>query len=80
MNWASYKAGFGNVTGEHWLGNSNIYTLSNNINKTYELRVDLTSETESQFVVYGNFSISDESDQYRITLGTYEESGAGKAI
>ena len=49
--------------------------------KTYELRVDLTSETESRFAAYGMFNISDESDKYRLTLGAYKASSdAGKAI
>ena len=79
LDWASYKAGFGNVTGEHWLGNDNIYTLSNNIDKTYELRVDLNDGTESRFAVYGSFSMANESNKYTLSLGTYDgASDAGK--
>ena len=81
LDWASYKAGFGNVTGEHWLGNDNIYTLSNNYDKTYQLRVDLNDGTESRFALYGSFNIADESDNYKLTLGPYDAiSNAGKFI
>ena len=79
LDWTSYKEGFGNITGEHWLGNDNIYTLSNNEGRTYELRVDLNDGTESKFALYENFLISDESDKYRLTLGAYvDSSDAGK--
>ena len=79
LDWASYKAGFGNVTGEHWLGNDNIHTLSNNYDKTYQLRVDLNDGTETRFAVYTKFSIADESDNYRLSLGSYGgRSDAGK--
>ncbi len=81
LDWSNYTAGFGNVTGEHWLGNDNIYTLSNNNDKTYELRVDLNNGTESRFAVYGWFSITDENDNYRLSLGPYDgTSDAGKLI
>ncbi len=79
LDWASYKAGCGNGTGEFWLGNDNIYTLSNNKGKTYELRVDLNDGIESRFALYGNFTIADESDKYRLMGGGYDSSSdAGK--
>ena len=30
-NWAQYRHGFGNVAGEHWLGNDNLFLLSNQV-------------------------------------------------
>ena len=79
LNWNSYKDGFGPITGEYWLGNDNIYILSNNMGKTYELRVDLNDGIESRFALYGNFKIADESDKYRLTFEEYNpSSNAGK--
>ena len=79
LNWADYKIGFGNVPGEFWLGNDNIYTLSNSVDKTYELRVDLNDGIESRFALYGRFKINDATDKYRLTVGLYDQSSdAGK--
>ena len=72
LDWESYKAGFGTATGEHWLGNDNIYMLSNNYDNTYELRVDLNDGAESRFAVYRKFTITDENDNYRLSLGLYD--------
>ena len=69
--WAEYKAGFGEVDGEHWLGNDNIHTLSNNMGKTYELRIDMNDGLASRYATYDMFTISDETDKYRLTLGSY---------
>lgn len=38
-DWADYKNGFGDPAKEFWLGNENIYMLTNN--EDYALRVEL---------------------------------------
>lgn len=38
-DWADYKNGFGDPSKEFWLGNENIYMLTNN--EDYALRVEL---------------------------------------
>jgi len=37
--WADFKAGFGDVTGDYWLGNDQIHELTKD--GGYKLRVDL---------------------------------------
>ncbi|XP_071963311.1 ficolin-2-like [Antedon mediterranea] len=69
-NWAAYKAGFGNVNGEHWLGNDNIHRLTSDGH--FELRVDMsTFEGGSAYAHYDNFRIGDERSNYILTFGTY---------
>ncbi|XP_038058744.1 ficolin-3-like [Patiria miniata] len=41
-NWAEYQSGFGDLSGEFWLGNDNLVTLTSDDSRgTWELRVDL---------------------------------------
>ncbi|XP_072017764.1 uncharacterized protein [Amphiura filiformis] len=66
--WADYKAGFGDLAVEHWLGNDNIYALVNN-GKIYQLRLDLIDGSDWAYDLYASFVISDEAGDYTLTLG-----------
>ncbi|XP_078616745.1 uncharacterized protein LOC144885018 isoform X2 [Branchiostoma floridae x Branchiostoma japonicum] len=68
--WEEYKLGFGNPSGEYWLGNENIHLLTNQ--KEYSLRIDLQDwEGNQTFAEYSTFRVSDESDQYRLHISGY---------
>ncbi|XP_071837412.1 uncharacterized protein [Apostichopus japonicus] len=68
--WAEYKNGFENPSRDHWLGNDYIHAITNQ--KTYSLRIDLTDSRGSSFyALYSSFSISDEADKYRLSIGSY---------
>ncbi|XP_067935593.1 fibrinogen C domain-containing protein 1-B-like isoform X2 [Watersipora subatra] len=70
-NWQNYKLGFGDVNGEHWLGNENLVELLN-AHDTNELRVDLeTVDNERAHAAYGVFSVSEESSHYTLTVSEY---------
>ncbi|XP_078603558.1 microfibril-associated glycoprotein 4-like [Branchiostoma floridae x Branchiostoma japonicum] len=70
LDWQAYKTGFGDLRGEFWLGNENLYHLA--AQGGYELRVDLEDfEGNSAFAKYDNFRVEDEGHKYRLTLGTY---------
>ncbi|XP_072016916.1 microfibril-associated glycoprotein 4-like [Amphiura filiformis] len=77
--WVDYKAGFGNLAVEYWLGNDNIYALVNN-GKTYELRLDLNDGFEWRYELYASFGISDEASDYTLTIGAYIDGGAGDSL
>nr|KAG5703448.1 hypothetical protein BaRGS_022497 [Batillaria attramentaria] len=69
-NWDEYRDGFGNVAGEHWLGNDNIFLLSNQDH--YQLRVDLWDFTGNRVhAVYSTFRVAGERDKYQLTLTGY---------
>ncbi|KAI0211981.1 Angiopoietin-related protein 7 [Lamellibrachia satsuma] len=69
-DWNTYKRGFGDVSGEFWLGNDYIHDLTSN--RRYELRVDMDDfENESRYAVFSTFAVSSEADKYTMTLGTY---------
>ena len=76
-DWADYKAGFGNLSGEFWLGLDKIHRLSKSGQNV--LRVDLTNFSGGErYAKYGTFSVADESDKYRLNVGNY--SGKFKPI
>ena len=62
-NWTDYKNGFGNLSGEFWLGLDKIHRLSATGHNV--LRVDLeTFENEAAYAVYKSFSVGNESEAY----------------
>ncbi|XP_013400765.1 microfibril-associated glycoprotein 4-like [Lingula anatina] len=68
--WEDYKHGFGNLNGEHWLGNDLINLLTNQ--GRYELRVDMEDATGVKaYARYDNFAISSERTNYQLTIGGY---------
>ncbi|XP_019639631.1 PREDICTED: uncharacterized protein LOC109481493 [Branchiostoma belcheri] len=68
--WTEYEQGFGNSSGEYWLGLGNIHSLT--IQKQNELYVYLEDwETNSRFARYSTFSVGDASSKYTATIGGY---------
>ena len=75
--WNDYKAGFGNLNGEYWLGLDKLNKLTANNHKRYKLRVDLEDTTgKTFFAEYGYFAVSSEQSKYQLSLGTYN----GKSV
>lgn len=69
-DWNTYKAGFGPLRGDHWLGNDNLHAITST--KDYQLRVDIVDSVNSSFyALYNLFSVSNETDNYRLLLGSY---------
>ncbi|XP_028391586.1 ficolin-2-like isoform X2 [Dendronephthya gigantea] len=68
--WSDYKAGFGNLNGEFWLGLDKIHRLTKSGQNV--LRVDLMDFNRAErHAKYRNFGVADESDKYRLTIGNY---------
>ncbi|KAL7631283.1 UNVERIFIED_CONTAM: hypothetical protein RMT77_018416 [Armadillidium vulgare] len=68
--WTEYKLGFGNLSGEFWLGLDNIHSLVSDT--LMELRVDLEDyEGGVRWAKYENFYISDENRKYQLDIGNY---------
>ncbi len=67
--WNEYKMGFGNVSGEHWLGNDNINLLTRESNK--EMMVQLWRNGSYYYALYSNFSVLDEANKYKLSVSGY---------
>ena len=68
--WKDYKNGFGDLTGEHWLGLEKLHRLTRN--GVWQLRVELEDcYGNTSYAEYSNFAIGDETSSYRLTAGEF---------
>ena len=68
--WNDYKNGFGNMSGEFWLGLEKIERLTKDKDVNKELRVDLEDfEGEKKYAKYETFIV--EGGKYKLTVEGY---------
>ncbi|KAI0243156.1 Angiopoietin-1 [Lamellibrachia satsuma] len=70
--WNDYKNGFGDVSGEFWLGLEKLYRITNQPYLKYSIRLEmkLTSGV-LHYLEYNDFYIGDEKERYKIAnIGT----------
>ena len=68
-DWNDYKAGFGDVSGEFWLGNDHIHYLTRD---QQELRVDLLDfYGNTAYAKYASFSVGSESENYTLSVSGF---------
>ena len=69
--WRQYKEGFGNVSGEYWLGNEKLYHLTNQ--NQYNMKMDATlwSNGVKKFATYQTFRVQNEGRNYRLQISGY---------
>ena len=71
LGWEDYRVGFGNLSGEFWLGNDNLHRLTANADMM--LRVDLEDyDGVRKYAEYMTFSVADADDNYRLTIDGYQ--------
>ncbi|NWZ22053.1 TENN protein, partial [Asarcornis scutulata] len=77
--WKNYVEGFGDPTGEFWLGLDQLHNLTSSSPIRYELRVDLRTANESAYAVYDFFQVASSRERYRLSVGNYR-GNAGDAM
>jgi len=82
LTWAEYKAGFGSIDADFWLGLERVHLLTSS--QPYRLRVEVQSRPRSRkrwySAEYWSFKIGDElNDKYRLELSGYS-GDAGDAL
>ncbi|ELU00678.1 hypothetical protein CAPTEDRAFT_37893, partial [Capitella teleta] len=76
--WEEYKAGFGSVNGDYWMGLEMIHIMTNKSN--YALHVDLGAADNVSFVAdYAKFSVHSEADNYTLHVSGFTGT-AGNAL
>ena len=71
-NWQEYKQGFGDPSGDYWLGNDAIHHLTKN---TCKLKFTMTYEDDNYNAIYESFSVGDESTNYRLSVNSFKDGG-----
>lgn len=68
--WQSYKHGFGDLQGNHWLGNEYMHLLTNQ--NAFSVRFVITdSQGQTKYAEYQSFKVDDEDSGYALRLGNY---------
>ena len=77
--WSECARGFGNKTGEYWLGLNYVHRLTTSAGQL--LRVDLEDfESNTAFAQYTTFTVANATDKYRLLVGGYSgTAGEGMA-
>ena len=71
LNWADYVHGFGNASGEYWLGLSKVHRLANGSVST-QLRVDLRDKDGlDAYAKYSTFYIGGSTTDYTLHVSGY---------
>jgi ficolin len=70
-DWNFYTTGFGNLLGEFWLGNDNLYAITRQ--KRYKLRIDMEDFSgNKRYAEYDNFKIGNDCEKYILkSIGRY---------
>ena len=73
-NWTEYQQGFGDLSGEFWLGLDNIHRLTSQTNN--KLRVELEDfEGNTAYAEYHIFAVADETENYKLSVDGFINSG-----
>nr|XP_020444344.1 angiopoietin-related protein 7-like [Monopterus albus] len=75
--WSEYRDGFGELQGEHWLGNQHLHLMSNQRHHSLRIQLQDWSHTH-RHALYSSFRTDSEENQYRLHVsgfsGTVEDS------
>ena len=74
-NWTEYEDGFGDMTGEFWLGLEKIRRIT--AARGHDVRIDLFSLTSSNYqdilkhlyIKYEDFKLGDHGQNYKLSVG-----------
>lgn len=77
-----YDKGFSEDASSYWIGNENIYVLTNFPNNKQVLRIELTKNKGEKPTVlnYGKFQVGPKSENFKLTIGDYDGPDGGDAL
>ena len=78
-DWRDYARGFGNVSGEFWLGNEFLHHLSTQYH--YLLRVEVTDWFNRKYIAeYAGFEVDSKRNDFRLTVEEFLGGNATDAL
>ncbi|XP_062576933.1 fibroleukin-like [Saccostrea cucullata] len=77
--WSDYKNGFGFPNDSYWIGNDVIHQLTKGRNSSLYVSITLTNGTKL-YELYNQFSVADETNNYRLFLGGTATGTLGDAM
>ncbi|XP_070188452.1 fibrinogen C domain-containing protein 1-A-like [Littorina saxatilis] len=70
-SWSEYRDGFGDLSGDHWLGLEKLHLLT--ASKSYGLRFSMKPpNSTASYSFFEDFVLSDEASGYSFTVGTFK--------
>ena len=69
-DWGDYRAGFGNLNGEFWLGNDNLHLLTKKHDQKVKFRLGSVNGAWAD-ADYSTFWVDDASQNYRLNINGY---------
>ncbi|XP_006822695.1 fibrinogen C domain-containing protein 1-A-like [Saccoglossus kowalevskii] len=80
-DWIDYKDGFGDLSGEHWLGNDNLHYITQGNGRLYEMRIELTDWGKGKAsALYSGVQVGGATQKYELTLGAFMGGTAGDSM
>ncbi|XP_067939576.1 angiopoietin-related protein 2-like [Watersipora subatra] len=73
QNWTAYEQGFGNLTGEYWLGLEKLHALTQT-NRKLNIHLETTYGSVKSGT-WSNFSVSSEQDYYKLYVSDADYHG-----
>ena len=81
LEWAAYRDGFGQLSGEFWWGLRNLWRLTSAPDRRYELRIDMYDfDEDHRHAAYEQFGVSFEEDGFRLLGGHFAGGEAGDSL
>ena len=69
--WNDYERGFGNLSGDYWLGLTSLHQLLQ-LSEANDLRIDLKDYSgNSAYAKYSGFNVGDSRSKYTLTFSGY---------
>ena len=80
LPWSSYRDGFGNPSGNYWMGLEHVYRLTSSARFQLRIEMELMSTGQWLSVGYDSFKLESEVANYTIHVSGYQGGLAGDVL